>query len=39
MIAPRNLVAKAKPGVRSEPTSPAIEAEPTEQKYDHEDDQ
>ena len=38
-IAPRNLVAKVKRGVGSEPASPAIEAEPTEQKYHHEDDQ
>jgi hypothetical protein len=38
-IAPRNLVAKVKRGVGSEPASPAVEAEPTEQKYHHEDDQ
>jgi len=36
---PRNLVAKVKRGVGSEPASPAVEAEPTEQKYHHEDDQ
>jgi hypothetical protein len=33
------LVAKVKRGVGSEPASPAVEAEPTEQKYHHEDDQ
>ena len=30
---------KVKRGVGSEPTSSAIEAEPTEQKYHHDDDQ
>jgi hypothetical protein len=38
-VAPPNLVAKVKRGVGSEPASPAIEAEPAEQKYHHEDDQ
>jgi hypothetical protein len=38
-VASRNLAAITKRGVGSEPASPAIETEPAEQKYHHEDDQ